>query len=211
MKVEPLNRFPINKIMLITHSGTDVFDIVFAALSNGVGMVQLRDKEATDDDMMQLARRLKALTDSFQVPLIINDRLNVACRLGLGLHVGQNDTHPREARRRLGPNPLLGLTTHLRIEQIQQVSEWVDYIGCGPVYPTRTKLDAKDTIGLAGLKSVCDASALPVVGIGGISHQNVLPVWKAGASGVAVCGAICHASDPGAATQAIVEARFGVL
>ena len=205
MSVLQTNRFPKNKIMLITQPGPHLLTVISSALSNGVGIVQLRDKHATDQEIIQLAKRIKHLTDSYRVPLIINDRLNVACELGLGLHVGQNDTHPREARRMLGPKPLLGLTSHLRVDLIQQASEWIDYIGCGPVYQTRTKLDTMPVIGLTGLHLICKSTPLPVVAIGGINQNNVSPVWRAGAEGIAVCGAICHAADPGKATKRLVE------
>ena len=193
--------FPLNKVMLITRPGPNLLEHVMAALAGGVGVVQLRDKTATDAEFLRIAQQLMPLTQSYNVPLIINDRISIACHLGLGLHVGLRDTPPQEARRLLGPKALLGLTIHDKVERIIQSNDWIDYVGCGPVFQTDTKLDSSSVIGLSALSRVCTLSSKPVVAIGGITPHNSKFVWKNGARGIAACGSIFDADDLGLAVR----------
>ena len=196
-----MRRFPSRKLMLITRPDPDLFLTVSTVLEAGVGVIQLRDKHATDTEIFDTASRLLPLLSAYRVPLIINDRLQVARRLGVGLHVGADDVSPREARKVLGPQVLLGLTIHNRIVDISRNAPWIDYVGCGPVYPTSTKSDARDVIGLNGLLTVCRHSSIPVVAIGGISPDNIGDVWRTGAEGVAACSAIFDADDKAVAVS----------
>ena len=175
---------------------------VMAAVRGGVSVVQLRDKHASDEEMIAQAMRLKALLDEYEVPLIINDRIEVALASGAdGLHIGQSDGDPVEARRRLGEDALIGLSVQT-LEQLKAVDvERIDYLGLGPVYATPTKPDHAAPLGIEGLTQLVRSSPLPTVAIGGISLANAGEVMTSGTDGLAVVSALCSAEDPAAAAQ----------
>ncbi|QQK64682.1 thiamine phosphate synthase [Cobetia sp. cqz5-12] len=175
---------------------------VMAAVRGGVSVVQLRDKHASDEEMIAQAIRLKALLDEYEVPLIINDRIEVALASGAdGLHIGQSDGDPIEARRRLGDDVLIGLSVQT-LEQLKDVDiERIDYLGLGPVYATPTKPDHAAPLGIEGLTQLVRSSPLPTVAIGGISLANAGDVMSSGTDGLAVVSALCSAADPAAAAQ----------
>ncbi|MDO6673753.1 thiamine phosphate synthase [Cobetia amphilecti] len=175
---------------------------VMAAVRGGVSVVQLRDKHASDEEMIAQAIRLKALLDEYEVPLIINDRIEVALASGAdGLHIGQSDGDPIEARRRLGEDALIGLSVQT-LEQLKAVDvERIDYLGLGPVYATPTKPDHAAPLGIEGLTQLVRSSPLPTVAIGGISLANAGEVMTSGTDGLAVVSALCSAEDPAAAAQ----------
>ncbi|KGA00890.1 thiamine-phosphate synthase, partial [Cobetia amphilecti] len=172
------------------------------AVRGGVSVVQLRDKHASDEKMIAQAIRLKALLDEYEVPLIINDRIEVALASGAdGLHIGQSDGDPVEARRRLGEDALIGLSVQT-LEQLKAVDvERIDYLGLGPVYATPTKPDHAAPLGIEGLTQLVRSSPLPTVAIGGISLANACEVMTSGTDGLAVVSALCSAEDPAAAAQ----------
>ncbi|MDI5884479.1 thiamine phosphate synthase [Cobetia amphilecti] len=175
---------------------------VMAAVRGGVSVVQLRDKHASDEEMIAQAIRLKALLDEYEVPLIINDRIEVALASGAdGLHIGQSDGDPVEARRRLGEDALIGLSVQT-LEQLKAVDvERIDYLGLGPVYATPTKPDHAAPLGIEGLTQLVRSSPLPTVAIGGISLANAGEVMTSGTDGLAVVSALCSAEDPAEAAQ----------
>lgn len=175
---------------------------VMAAVRGGVSVVQLRDKHASDAELIAQAIRLKALLDEYEVPLIINDRIEVALASGAdGLHIGQGDGDPVEARRRLGEDALIGLSVQT-LEQLKVVDvERIDYLGLGPVYATATKPDHAAPLGIEGLTQLVRSSPLPTVAIGGISLANAGEVMTSGTDGLAVISALCSAEDPAAAAQ----------
>ena len=175
---------------------------VMAAVRGGVSVVQLREKHASDEEMIAQAIRLKALLDEYEVPLIINDRIEVALASGAdGLHIGQSDGDPVEARRRLGEDALIGLSVQT-LEQLKAVDvERIDYLGLGPVYATPTKPDHAAPLGIEGLTQLVRSSPLPTVAIGGISLANAGEVMTSGTDGLAVVSALCSAEDPAAAAQ----------
>lgn len=175
---------------------------VMAAVRGGVSVVQLRDKHVSDAEMIVQAKRLKALLDEYEVPLIINDRLEVALASGAdGLHIGQGDGDPAEARRVLGDDALIGLSVHT-LEQLAQVDvEHLDYLGLGPVFATPTKPDHAAPLGLEGLARLVRASPLPTVAIGGLTLINAREVMASGTDGLAVVSALCTAADPAMAAQ----------
>jgi thiamine-phosphate pyrophosphorylase len=181
-----------------------VVETVAAALAGGVTAVQLRDKTASDADMLALAARLKAILAPRRVPLIVNDRIDVAIASGAdGLHVGQADVDAAQARRRLPAGAILGLSVE-RVEHMAGVDPAVvDYVGAGPVFATSTKPDHAAPIGLDGLATIVRASPVPVVAIGGLDARHVASVFATGAKGLAVVSAICAAEDP-----AIAAANF---
>ena len=175
---------------------------VMAAVRGGVSVVQLRDKHASDEEMIAQAIRLKALLDEYEVPLIINDRIEVALASGAdGLHIGQSDGDPVEARGRLGEDALIGLSVQT-LEQLKAVDvERIDYLGLGPVYATPTKPDHAAPLGIEGLTQLVRSSPLPTVAIGGISLANAGEVMTSGTDGLAVVSALCSAEDPAEAAQ----------
>ncbi|TVU70761.1 MULTISPECIES: thiamine phosphate synthase [Cobetia] len=175
---------------------------VMAAVRGGVSVVQLRDKHASDAEMIVQAKRLKVLLEDYGVPLIINDRLEVALASGAdGLHIGQGDGDPAEARRVLGDDALIGLSVQT-LEQLAQVdAEHLDYLGLGPVFATATKPDHAAPLGIEGLARLVRASPLPTVAIGGLSLLNAREIMASGTDGVAVVSALCTAADPSAAAQ----------
>lgn len=180
--------------------------VVQAAVRGGVTCVQLREKTLDTRAFVERARALKALLSPLRIPLLINDRVDVALAAGAdGVHVGQSDMVPQDVRR-LMPGALIGLS----IESWQQMREAerapVDYYGISPVFATSSKADAVPALGLAGLQQLRRMTARPLVAIGGIQAGNVAAVMAAGADGVAVVSALCAADDPARAARALLAA-----
>ncbi|WP_136247130.1 thiamine phosphate synthase [Halomonas borealis] len=183
---------------------------VLAAVRGGVSIVQLRDKHASDAELVPLARRLKSALAGSGVPLIINDRLEVALASQAdGLHIGQDDGEVADARAALGPHALLGLSVQTHEQLARLDAERLDYLGLGPVFATPTKRDHAAPLGFDGLAELAAASPLPTVAIGGLTAEHVEAVRLAGANGLAVVSAICAAPDPQAAARAFP--RFGAV
>jgi len=180
---------------------------VLAAVRGGVTLVQLRDKAASDAQLIAVGRRLRAALTGSGVPLIVNDRLEVAVAIGAdGLHLGQADGALAAARKRLGEAAILGLSVQTMTQARGVDSALVDYVGVGPVYATVTKPDHAAPLGFDGLARVCTASPVPAVAIGGLALGHVADVLAAGAAGLALVSAICAAADPTAAARAFAEA-----
>ncbi|MBB3230757.1 thiamine phosphate synthase [Halomonas stenophila] len=177
-------------------------ETVMAAVRGGVTLVQLRDKHASDAELVPLARRLKAALAGSGVPLIINDRLEVALASDAdGLHIGQDDGEVADARAALGPEAILGLSVQTQ-EQLARVDTGrLDYLGLGPVFATPSKHDHAQPLGFAGLAELVAASPLPTVAIGGLNAEHAREVYRAGADGLAVISAICGTPDPEAAAR----------
>ncbi|HZW43401.1 MAG TPA: thiamine phosphate synthase [Dermatophilaceae bacterium] len=180
---------------------------VSAAVGAGVTVVQLRDEHATDDELVSLGRKILAVLDGTDVPLIVNDRVHLVDAIGAhGGHVGQSDLQIGQARALLGPAAYLGLSAQT-VEHVATAREHadgtVDYLGVGPVWGTATKLDAAAPGGLERLHQVTSASPWPCVAIGGINRQRLPRVRRAGAAGAAVVSAICGQPDVAAATRAL--------
>jgi len=181
-----------------------VEEVVAAALSGGVTMVLVRDKDLPDGEFIGLVRRLVTLTRPAGVPLIVNDRVALAREAGAdGVHIGQSDMPYAEARRRLGKGAIIGLSVET-LAQAEEAAGWdVDYLGVSPVFATPTKADAARPWGLARLPELRRRSRHVLVGIGGINAANAADVIAAGMDGVAVVSAICAAPDPAAAAAAL--------
>ncbi|WP_416138407.1 thiamine phosphate synthase [Halomonas sp. HK25] len=183
-------------------AGHGLIETVVAAVRGGVTVVQLRDKHASDGEMIDQARRLKAALAGSGVPLIINDRLAVALESGAdGLHIGQDDGEVAAARAALGERALLGLSVQTPAQLARVDIERLDYLGLGPVFATLSKHDHAEPLGLEGLASLVAASPLPVVAIGGLKAEHAAAVRQAGAQGLAVISAICGRPDPEAAAR----------
>ena len=179
---------------------------VASAIDGGVTMVQLRDKAAPAEALTDLARRLVALLRPHGIPLIINDRIDVALAADAdGVHVGQEDMPAAEVRERIGNDRILGVSV-ANLEEARAV-DWAlaDYAGLGPFKATLTKVNHARPLGSEGFREVRAALPLPVVGIGGIDSGNAASVIRAGADGIAVVSAICTAADPAAAARSLIE------
>jgi thiamine-phosphate pyrophosphorylase len=178
--------------------------VLAAALASGVDLVQLRDKELGDDELVETARIFRRAADEHGALFVLNDRpdLVAACRAD-GVHVGQEDTPVAEARRIVGPGKLIGLSTHSP-EQIA-AAEGVDYISVGPVWETPTK-PGRPAVGLELVAEAARTARFPFFAIGGIDESNVNEVVAAGATRIAVVRAIRDAADPGAAAWALRSA-----
>ena len=185
----------------------DLFTAVEQALKGGVTMLQLREKTASSRDFYQLAVRMKELAAAYQVPLIINDRLDIALAVDAGgLHVGQDDLPITEARRILGPGRILGYSVSTVEEAVYGEQNGADYLGAGPVYATGSKADAVSPIGADSLRRIKQSVTIPVVGIGGIGEANIIEVKRAGVDGASVISAIMGSRDPERAASALIAA-----
>ena len=178
-----------------------------AAVAGGVTAVQLRHKAASTDEMVTAGRALQAVLAGTDVPLIVNDDVEAACALSAeGLHVGQGDLPPGEARARIGREMILGLSVETLADAEAVDPALVDYVGAGPVLATDTKPDHKPPCGFDGLAQMVAASPVPSVAIGGLKARHAAQVVAAGADGMAVVSAICGAPDPRAAARDIAAA-----
>ncbi|MGQ3675859.1 thiamine phosphate synthase [Xanthobacter sp. TB0139] len=174
---------------------------VEAAAKNGVTLVQLRDPQAHGRALVQQARALKALLAPLGIPLLVNDRVDVAMAAGAdGVHLGQDDMTPQDARALMGQEAIIGLSVGSPAELAGSDLTGVDYLGTGPIRATGTKANAGAAIGPQGLAAVRALTLLPIVGIGAVTADNAGDVIRAGADGIAVVSAICAAQDVGAAT-----------
>lgn len=186
--------------------GRELVDIVGEAVAGGVSCVQLREKHSDTRVFIDQARQLMALLEPAGIPLIINDRVDVALAVGAaGVHLGQKDMAIADARRLTGSRMIIGISAESLEDALRAESEGADYIGVSPVFATATKADAAPPLGLAGLRRIRAAVALPLVGIGGISRDNAGAVIAAGADGVAVVSAVVAASCPRNAARELRE------
>lgn len=200
---------PDYSIYLVTDDGClqgrALIDCVREALEGGVTLVQYRAKTASSAEMYNEALQLKALCDSFNVPLIINDRLDIAMAVGAaGVHLGQDDLPCAAARRILGEDYLIGVSAHNPAEARAALQSGADYLGCGAVFGTATKADVK-RLGTEGLAAICREKGLPVVGIGGVTADNYREVRAAGADGAAIVSGILAQPDIRTTVEAIAK------
>jgi len=178
-----------------------VEEVAAAALHGGADVLQLRDKSATAVELKAAAERVLALTRPAGIPLIVNDRGEVAAAVGSdGVHVGQEDDPVSTVRQQLAGRGLIGKSTHGLTQAVAAQAEGVDYIGYGPIFPTPTK-PTYERVGVSLIDQVVGSVRVPVVCIGGIDETNLPRVLGAGAACVAVVRAVCTAEDPEAATR----------
>jgi len=194
----------VRGVYLVTDRGQcrnrSLQDIVLQAVRGGAAYVQLREKDLSTRDFVEEAIAVKKLLLPFHVPLIINNRIDVALACGAdGVHIGQEDMPYATARKLMGQEAIIGLSveTWADVEASQNLD--VDYIGVSPVFATPTKTDTKEPWGLEGLRKIKSFSRHPLVAIGGINESNARTVVKAGADCLAVVSAVCSADDPAAA------------
>jgi thiamine-phosphate pyrophosphorylase len=185
--------------------GRSLVKVVEAAVKGGVTMVQLREKAESSRKFLYKAQQLKEILSVYQVPLIINDRLDIALAAKAdGVHVGQDDL-PVEAVRQLMPHAIIGLSVENFAQLEQAAGLPVDYIGISPVFTTPTKAELENAWGIDGLKAVRSRTNLPLVAIGGINPSNAVEVITAGADSLAIVSAICSAEDPEQASRELLS------
>ena len=171
--------------------------VVEEAVKGGVTMVQLREKNASTKEFYDLGVSMKNLLRPFNIPLIINDRLDIALACDAdGLHLGQSDMPYLVARKLLGKDKIIGLSVESVQDTIDANQLEVDYIGISPVFDTLTKMDTATALGLDGVREITNISKHPSVAIGGINLSNAIDILKAGATGISVVSAIMSAADP---------------
>lgn len=187
--------------------GRPLLECVEEALAAGVTLVQYRAKAADGGVLYAEACKLKELCDKYGVPLIINDRLDIALAVGAaGVHLGQDDLPCAVARRLLGEDFIIGVSAHNQAEAVQAVSEGADYLGCGAVFGTATKHDVAK-LGLENLRAIRKAVAVPMVGIGGITADNYAEVLATGANGAAIVSGILAQEDIAGIVQRLVKIK----
>jgi thiamine-phosphate diphosphorylase len=186
--------------------GCDLLTILDATLAGGCRLVQLREKEWPSGRLLPMAERLRDRCRAEGATFIVNDRLDLALALGAdGVHLGQDDLPPAAARALLRPGMILGLSTHSLEQARAAQAAGADYVAVGSMFPTGTKPDFQ-LVGPELIGKLRGEIGVPLIGIGGITHDNVAQVIRAGADGVAVISAVCAAPDPEAATRRLLRA-----
>jgi thiamine-phosphate pyrophosphorylase len=204
-------------VYLVTDAGLSAdrstVEIVESAIRGGVDVVQLREKEASARERYELGTRLRDLTREADIPLIVNDRVDLAAAIGAdGVHLGDDDLPIPVAREQLGEGAIVGRSVSTPEAARRAEQEGADYLGVGAVYGTTSKdTDPEQSnIGLDRVRAIREATDLPFVGIGGVTPDNARDVVEAGANGVAVISTITAADDPEAATRELGTAVRGV-
>ncbi|WP_050922530.1 thiamine phosphate synthase [Vibrio harveyi] len=193
------------RLYLVTDDQQDLATlkrVVRKAVEGGVTMVQVREKHGDVRAFIERAQAVKDILKDTDVPLILNDRVDVALAVDAdGVHLGQSDMPAIIARELIGPNKILGLS----IENEEQLAEAdslpIDYIGLSAIFATPTKTNTKKHWGIDGLKMALETTSLPIVAIGGINESNIPQLSATGVHGLALVSAICHADDPKTASE----------
>ncbi|WP_282069077.1 thiamine phosphate synthase [Bacillus pumilus] len=192
-------------IMGTANTSRPPLDVVKEAIQGGITMFQFREKgegALQGREKKQLARQLQVLCQEANVPFIVNDDVQLAMDLDAdGVHVGQEDTNAEDVRQKIG-NKILGVSTHNLDEVKQAMKDGADYVGMGPVYPTKTKKDTRSVQGVSLITEVRrHGLPIPIVGIGGITYDNAAPVIQAGADGISIISAISQSAYPKKAAE----------
>ena len=196
------------KLYLVTNRYQDslenFLEKVETACRSGVTIVQLREKNLTTNQYYQLAKQVKEITDAYQVPLIIDDRLDICLAVdAAGLHIGDDELPVSVARKVLGPEKILGVTAKTVKRALEAEEGGANYLGTGAIFPTTTKENAPITL-ISTLKTICQTVAIPVVAIGGLTSENIDQLIGTGIAGVAVVRDLMQAEDIEAKTQAFL-------
>ena len=196
------------KLYLVTNRYQDSLESflekVETACRSGVTIIQLREKNLTTNQYYQLAKQVKEITDTYQVPLIIDDRLDICLAVdAAGLHIGDDELPVSVARKVLGPEKILGVTAKTVKRALEAETSGADYLGTGAIFPTTTKENAPITL-ISTLKTICQTVAIPVVAIGGLTSENIDQLIGTGIAGVAVVRDLMQAEDIEAKTQAFL-------
>ena len=196
-------------VYLVTDTGMcpreNLIDVCAKAIDGGATLIQLREKDISSRAFYEEALELKKLCSSRNIPLLINDRLDIALAVGAdGIHIGQSDIPIDAARKLLGFDKIIGVSAGSVEEALEAARNDADYLGVGAVFPTSTKDDAKN-VGIEILKNVRSAVNIPIVGIGGINSGNIDKLYGTGIDGVAVVSCIMASIDPKAAAAELRE------
>lgn len=184
----------------------NLLSVVEPALKGGVKVVQFREKSMEAKEIFDVAMELRALTSKYNVPLIINDRLDIALAVDAdGVHLGQLDLPVEKVRQILGANKLIGFTVHNEAQAKAANQMDVDYVVAAPVFRTNTKLDTRGLLGFDGLRSILKVSKKPVIAAGGISLKNIAEVVDMGVDGVVVVNPIMTSDDPQLSAEKFVN------
>lgn len=193
------------------HTEETFLRTVEEALKGGVTLVQLREKERSARDYLRLARRVKEVTDRYKVPLLIDDRVDVAAAAdAAGVHVGQSDIPAAEARKILGPDKIVGATAKTVEQAVEAYQQGADYLGVGAIYPTTTKVKTVLTK-VSTLEEICRAVPIPVNAIGGLNAGNMDILAGTHIAGICVVSAIMKAEAPGKAAAELKEKIMQLL
>ena len=196
------------KLYLVTNRYQDslenFLEKVETACRSGVSIIQLREKNLTTNQYYQLAKQVKEITDAYQVPLIIDDRLDICLAVdAAGLHIGDDELPVSVARKVLGSEKILGVTAKTVKRALEAETSGADYLGTGAIFPTTTKENAPITL-ISTLKTICQTVTIPVVAIGGLTSENIDQLIGTGIAGVAVVRDLMQAEDIEAKTQAFL-------
>jgi len=199
------------KLCLVADSDTagerNILSIIEEATDEGVTLVQLRGKKLRTREFLELALKASGFLGAKNIPLIINDRIDIALSCNAaGVHLGQQDLPLLYARKILGENKLIGITINTAKEAMAAEERGADYLGVGPVFFTTTKKELKPLLGLEGLRAIKEKVKIPILAIGGINPDNAGDVIATGVEGIAVVSAIQAAEDVRKATRELVEA-----
>ena len=187
------------------HPGRDLIDVMEEAILGGADIIQLRDKTSSRADKLRKAKALRALTRAYDVTFIVNDDVDLALEVEAdGVHLGQGDMPLLEARKLLGER-IIGISTHALSEALAAQEQGADYIGVGPVYPTRTKADVVAPVTLSYVQEVANHISIPFVAIGGIKLHNVDEVIRAGATRICAVSEIVGAADVRGTCEAFIQ------
>ena len=198
------------QLTLVTNKGNTptapYLEFIEVCLKAGITCVQLREKSLLHEDLWDFGSSLKRLLDLYNVPLIVNDDIDLCIKLcAFGVHLGQSDTEVTKARSTLGPDKIIGLSVNT-IEQIQNsLTLPIDYIGVGAIFPTHNKPDVGTIWGLSGLNQASLVSSHHIVAIGGIDESNAFSVINSGADGIAAIGAFHDSKDPFLTTKNLIK------
>lgn len=176
-------------------NGRSLYEVVKESLDGGVTFLQLREKQLDEDHFLEEAKKLQGLCSEYNVPFIINDNVEIALAINAdGVHIGQSDMEMKEAREKLGPDKIIGVSAHTKEEALLAQAQGADYLGVGAVFPTSSKDDA-ESVSYETLKAICEVVSVPVVAIGGITRENLHQLSGSGVSGISVISAIYAQSD----------------
>lgn len=186
--------------------GRSLVEVIKAAVEGGVTIVQLREKDCTTRDFLQVAQEVAGFLKPLNIPLIINDRVDIALAVGAdGLHIGQSDMPYEIARKLMGSEAIIGLSVENMQDALDAEALEVDYLGLSPIFSTPTKTDIHHELGLEGIREIKQISRHKLVAIGGINLANTKEIIAAGADGIAVVSAICSADDPKKSAEELLK------
>jgi thiamine-phosphate pyrophosphorylase len=190
----------------VEHLNRTHLDVARAALEGGATMIQLREKDLSGDELLRLALELRSLARARGATFIVNDRVDIALASQAdGVHLGEHDLPVAVARRLLGPDAIIGASVNNPRRAKEAQDAGASYLGVGPIFPTLSKADAGEAIGLAPLTDITRIASLPMLAIGGLACDNIARVIQAGADGIAVISAVVEAPDMAAAAAALLR------